>query len=266
MELEVLDFKDDRFEALVTEANAAKVNAIRRALMTDVPSLAIDDVTVYDNTSGLFDEIIAHRLGLLPIPTEPQTFNFRPECVCGGEGCPNCIVIYTLSKEGPAIVYSGDLQPQDEAFAVPDPDIPIVELLEDQRLMLEAVASLGRASDHTKWTPVVAPAIHQYPRVVVAANGDEEPVDVAKLCADHVAFRGEAHGVERVAKKECDLCDLLDGGDVDESQLRVTGEPDRYFLRFETDGSMTAREAMKQALGSLMARLDELGDRVGEIG
>ena len=89
-------------EFVIEGVNHAFANALRRTLVADIPKLAIDEVTIYDNTSALFDEMVAHRLGLMPVPTDPELFNFRDQCTCGGEGCPSCTVLFTLSKEGPA--------------------------------------------------------------------------------------------------------------------------------------------------------------------
>lgn len=259
MEIEVQQIEDDRFEALITDTSPGRVNAIRRTLVGDVPTLAIEDVTVYDNSSALFDEVVAHRLGLVPIPTDPEAYNPRDDCVCGGEGCPNCIVIYTLSEEGPGTVTSGDMIPQDESLELPDPDIPIVTLSEGQRLMLEAVACLGDGEQHTKWSPAVAPAFGQVPVIVDAESGDE--IEVDRLCGEHIALRGEHRGVEEVDEDDCDLCDA----DVDDDQLRVEGRDDAYYFHFETDGSLTARDAAQQAIAEVRSRLADFEDHLDEL-
>src|SRR5207247_1655611 len=82
-------------------AEAAKENALRRVLVADVPKMAIEDVEFhlgpiraedgkeYESVSPLFDEMIAHRLGLIPIPTDLGLYNRREGCPnCHGEGCP----------------------------------------------------------------------------------------------------------------------------------------------------------------------------------
>ena len=61
----------------VTGVTPGFLNSIRRTLMALVPKLAIEDVTIYDNTSALFDEMVAHRLGLLPVPTDLNAVNRR---------------------------------------------------------------------------------------------------------------------------------------------------------------------------------------------
>ena len=99
------------------------------AMVADVPTLAIEYVNLYDNTSVLYDEQLALRLSLIPLVTDVETYVPQAECdVCGGEGCPACEVSLTLSAEGPGTVYSRDLIPTDPKIQPADPNVPIVEL------------------------------------------------------------------------------------------------------------------------------------------
>ena len=59
----------------------AMVNALRRILLSDVPTMAIEKVHMYQNTSIMQDEVLAHRLGLLPLTADPRLFNY-PSKVC----------------------------------------------------------------------------------------------------------------------------------------------------------------------------------------
>src|SRR6266571_693601 len=65
----------------------------------------------YESLSPMFDEILSHRLGMVPIPTDLDLFVRRDKCTCGGEGCPSCTIMFVLNKKGPCTVYSGDLEP-----------------------------------------------------------------------------------------------------------------------------------------------------------
>ena len=118
MKIEVLDFKPKKLVIKINGIELYLINSIRRILISELPKLAIDEVVIYDNTSALFDEIISHRLGLIPIPTDLDILNFRDQCVCKGNGCPSCTVRYTLSKENEGTVYSGDLQPAEESWKI----------------------------------------------------------------------------------------------------------------------------------------------------
>jgi len=55
-------------------------NAIRRILISEVPSMAIEKVYIYNNTSIIQDEVLAHRLGQIPIRADPRKFDwYEPE-------------------------------------------------------------------------------------------------------------------------------------------------------------------------------------------
>src|SRR5688500_6963857 len=128
MKIEIREMSDRSAKLLIEGVHPYFVNALRRVLLAEVPKLAIDTVTFYDNTSALFDEILAHRIGLMPVQTDPSTLNMKGQV--DAEGKPTYVVRFTLTKEGPCTVFSGDLEPEDKKFTIVDPKIPIVELLE----------------------------------------------------------------------------------------------------------------------------------------
>ena len=112
-------------------------NAIRRIMISEVPTYAIEYVDVYENTSSMYDELLAHRLALIPIKGKPLS--------------ENEVITFALNKEGPCTVYSGDLK--SETGEVAFKNIPIVKLKEGQRLKLECEAVVGIGKVHAKWQP-----------------------------------------------------------------------------------------------------------------
>ncbi|KAI4495957.1 hypothetical protein M0802_008172 [Mischocyttarus mexicanus] len=52
------------------------VNSIRRILLSEVPSMAIEKVFILNNTSLIQDEVLAHRLGLIPLKADPRLFDY----------------------------------------------------------------------------------------------------------------------------------------------------------------------------------------------
>ena len=56
---------DAAFSLIGVDASIA--NAFRRILLAEIPTLAIEDVYVYNNTSVIQDEVLCHRLGLIPL-------------------------------------------------------------------------------------------------------------------------------------------------------------------------------------------------------
>jgi DNA-directed RNA polymerase subunit D len=130
-------------------------SAFRRVMLSEVPTMAIEWVDFKKNDSALNDEIIAHRLGLVPLTFDRKAYNLPEECTCNGKGCSRCQVKLLLKKKGPGTVYDGDLKSDDKDVKPVYGNVPIVELLEDQSLQLEAIAQLGTGRQHAKWQAAV---------------------------------------------------------------------------------------------------------------
>ena len=88
-----------KFELENTELSVA--NALRRVIISEVPTMAVEMVQVNENTSVLNDEFIAQRIGLTPLnSTNVDQFEFHKSCTCN-EFCEKCSVRYRLTKKCP---------------------------------------------------------------------------------------------------------------------------------------------------------------------
>ncbi|MEM2022972.1 MAG: DNA-directed RNA polymerase subunit D, partial [Archaeoglobaceae archaeon] len=152
--IEIVEESTYSIKFILRDCSLALANSLRRAMKSLVPTLAVDYVDFYVNTSYVYDEMIAHRIGLIPIKTDLNRFNLPSECVCGGEGCPNCQISLRLNVEGPKVVYSGDFISDDPQITFVYDNIPVIELFDGQQLMIEAVARLGTGKEHAKFQPV----------------------------------------------------------------------------------------------------------------
>lgn len=257
MKVEIEELKPKKAVLKIEGSKPYFVNSIRRVMLSELPKLAVDDVVIYDNTSALFDEIISHRLGFIPIPTDLSLLTFKDECICKGKGCPNCTVRYTLSKEGKGVVYSGDLQPEEKSWAIKEDKIPIVELFNDQRLILEVEAVLGRGRDHAKWQPVQAPGYKFVPSIEIDKNRINEvkefikhlPEGLVELKKDKLELKDD--------NKMAVLESYLEKEKVD--FISIKRDPNNIIFSFETDGSFTAQDALKETAKILSEKYAEFG-------
>jgi DNA-directed RNA polymerase subunit D len=156
MKITILERNDKTVKFSVEEVSTAFANALRRAATGEVPVMAIDTVDFLANDSALYDEVLAHRLAMIPLTFDPKGYNLPSECKCEGKGCGQCQVVFVLEKNGPATVYSKDLKASaDDVKPIYDA-MPIVELSEGQSLKLETTARLGIGRMHTKWQAAIA--------------------------------------------------------------------------------------------------------------
>jgi DNA-directed RNA polymerase subunit D len=130
----------------VTDMPLSLANAIRRSAL-EIPVLAIDEVEIFKNDSALYDEIIAHRLGLIPLKTEKaiKTTKFR------------------LKEKGPKTVFSTDLKPSTGISH----KLPIVILDNEQELEILANAKLGKGIEHLKYSPGLVFYKHEVPEEIL---------------------------------------------------------------------------------------------------
>ena len=127
---------------------------LRRALMRDVRTVAIDLVDVLENSSVMQDELLAHRLALFPIvvPEEALANALRKEeCACE-TGCPLCSFIFCLDKRGPCTVFASDVVGPFGFFDASR--LVLIRLGENQSLKLKATAQVGTNARHAKWSAV----------------------------------------------------------------------------------------------------------------
>lgn len=221
---------------VLDEVDVSIANALRRMMIAEVPTLAIEDVYFHENTSSLFDEIIAHRLGMVPIKTDPKLFNYRDDCKCK-DGCPSCTLKLSVEKEGPCTVYSHDLKSEDKKLK-PIENIPIVKLGKKQRLVLEADALLGNGKRHAKWQPGIV-SYKNYPKITITKECDlcgecvkECPKKILKLLKKNLKV---------VDETICTLCNSCAEA-CEQKAITVEGIEGKFVFKIEANGSLTPQE------------------------
>ena len=161
--IEILENVSDKVVIRFINAPRQYVNAIRRLSINEVPTLAIDDVVILENSSVMHDEAVAHRLGLIPLRTDLHRFVLPHDCDCNSTlGCSKCRVLLSMDSEAndkTKVVTSGDLVSEDEVVKPISTAIPIIVLAPAQKIKFEAYARLGFGKDHAKWQPTSASVV-----------------------------------------------------------------------------------------------------------
>jgi DNA-directed RNA polymerase subunit D len=263
MKIDIKELKPKKAVIKIEDIKPYFINSIRRIMLSDLPKLAIEDVVIYDNTSALFDEIISHRLGLVPIPTDFNLLTYKDKCVCKGKGCPNCTVRYTLSKEGKGIVFSGDLQPAEKSWAITEDKIPIVELFNDQRLILEVEAVLGKGRDHAKWQGIIAPSYKMDSKIELDSSKIKEAKEfIEKLPKDLVEIKGNKIELKDISKLSI-LESYIEKEKID--FITIKKDPTNIIFSFETDGSFTAKDAIIESAKILENKYSEFSKLLKDL-
>lgn len=185
--------------------DASLANAFRRIMMSEIPTLAIENVFIENNTSVIQDEVLAHRLGLIPFRGGREGLRdfmrWRkppPEGATQEEAFATCYdyntvrlelnVTCTVNKDAHpgetdphkayhnAHVYARDIvfEPTgnqehyfagDDAIAPVNPDILIAKLRPRQTINLSMHMHLGVGSDHAKFSPVATASYRLMPTI-----------------------------------------------------------------------------------------------------
>lgn len=259
MQASPLSSKNGKMKFLLEEATPSQANAIRRTILSEVPTLAVESLIAHVNTSPLFDEVIAHRIGLVPVKASAEDleqFNFRDACDCRGRGCANCTLMFSLEAEVPGMVYSHNFRSEDQKITFVE-GIPILKLGKGQRVKLEAEAVLGRGRDHAKWQPAVV-GYKYYPVIEVdescSACGDCVEACPRKLL--HI----EDGKVKVGDVKECTICKACVDA-CEEEAITAEGDPTRFIFNLESQGSLEPEDIFIKACDIV----DEKALRLSEL-
>ncbi|UTF55272.1 DNA-directed RNA polymerase subunit D [Natronosalvus rutilus] len=236
--------RDDRSARfLVRGLTPAFANGIRRAMIADVPTMAIDEVRFIENSSVMFDEQLALRLGLVPLTTPPE-----------GEFVEDDTVTLSIDVEGPATAYSGDLVTSDDLVRPADENVPIIDLKDGQRLEAEADAVIDRGKDHAKHQGGVAVGYRHLQRVTVEDDLSEFEDEETQIVRGVIEEDGELVPTSEFGH---DLSERYPG-----KQVRVEDVAGAFVFHVETDGSFSVEELVTRAVDSIDRRAAELEEAV----
>ena len=273
LNLEVLKKDEHNLVFVVEGISIEMANAIRRIMVTEIPVMAINEVIILKNDSPLYDEIISHRLGLIPLKTDLETYKLPQDCECSGFGCPLCQVSLTCeitnTTNTSLEIYSGDLKSNDPLIVPVTPHIPLVKIDKDDKVIIEAYAILGTARDHAKWQAVTNVYYRFYPKVELDESKCTKCADkciVSRMCPKDL-FDFSNNKTPKLIKDYQEVCDLCNACQLNcpENAVITDSEENKYIFSIESDGSLTFETVIKKTFEIFNEKIEEFLGSLEEL-
>lgn len=300
--LAITQLKDDSISFVLSNADASLANAIRRVMIAHIPTMAIDKTLIRTNSLFMVDEVLSHRLALVPLTSSRASeFVHFDQCTCqtrtsiedtpDDKFCPKCCVVFRLKvhndSDDPIQVTSDDLVFVECSDATPEQKelhksvkpvaggaIVLCLLDKNQAVDLTAVARRGKGSDHAKWSPVSVCGYKMTPIVTLKQDKEKKLApslrnSFIKSCPAHVFSAAEDGGVQIQDSKKCIDCNqcVEKARELKLPKSFVTvGRNEKEFLfELETIYSLAPEEVLKYSLYALTDKLNALKTALKEV-
>jgi len=238
--MEIIEQKDNKivFKKKIEESLA---NALRRYI-NEIPVIAIDELEISRNDSPLYDETVAHRVGLIPLKMDKK-FNAKTELN----------LKLKTKKEG--LVYSEEIHGDVETIYK---KIPITFLNKNQELEFTGIARVGKGKEHVKFSP----GLMYYRNNVDIKISKECPKEIVEKCPKDIF---EINNDKIVAKNslKCDMCDMcVDFGTKLKKECVQINPSDELIITLESFGQMSPKDILNNTIDFLKKDLDEVSKKL----
>ncbi|MDO8661188.1 MAG: DNA-directed RNA polymerase subunit D [Candidatus Woesearchaeota archaeon] len=241
-------YSTGKIKLLIKGITPAMANTLRRCILDQVPTMAIDEVEFIKNSSATYDEMLAHRLGLLVLETDLKSYNIKEECTCEGAGCSKCTLVMTLKVKGPCLVYAENIKSKDPKVIPVHGKTIITKLLKGQELEFQAIAALGLGATHIKHSPGLA--WYEYVPTITVNNAHAD-FDAFKTKYPPQVFKDGK--IEKKLIEELDLADACEG--INNEIVTITRDPEKIWFYLEPWGQLTHKEILTTALDAFQTIL-----------
>ena len=241
MDMKVLQKSDFRVKFLVEGIGPSFAGALRRVMMSEIPTMAIEWVDFIKNDSAMSDELLANRIGQVPLTYDTKAYNLPKDCKCDGKGCSRCQVKLAVKKKGPAVVYSDDLKSNDKSVRPAREKVPLVELFENEELQFTAIAQLGMGKDHAKWQGAVV-GYKNLPSIKISSIDKKDLEKFVEVCPRNV-FKISGDRLTIIDPIKCNLCEqcveISKNGEV-----AVSPVEDSFVFYVESASGLTSEQVV----------------------
>lgn len=283
-QVQIFQIANNEVSFVLRDTDPSVANALRRVIMSEVPIMAIDVVEIEKNSSPLHDELIAHRLGLIPLRSDTaHRKSYTRFCTCDGY-CEQCAVEYHLNVkavEGPRDVTSRDLikvMGDDSIMPVEIPGtdpVLIMKLATNQELKLKAIAKKGIGKEHAKWNPTEVVSMRYGASIKlnqpeIEKLSREQRQEFVDSCPVGVYKMNNLDMIEIEDLQKCMFCnecvkktEQFDPENRDPTPLvYVRQKQDEFYFTVESTGAMPPEDIVMRALEVLMQKLANISECV----
>jgi len=286
-EIELIKLEDDYLEFFLNNADLSFANSLRRVIIAEVPTMAIDMVNIRANTSPLFDEFISHRLGLIPLNSQSITkYEYSRKCNCN-EFCELCSVQFSLKEkcieESMEITTDNIKSVNPDSTVLPikyeneDP-ILICKLRKNQELDIHMIAKKGIGKEHSKWSPVSSVVMQHVPDIEFfdkINNLDklnlERKKEFIASCPTKV-YKLDEHKktIEIENAMNCTYCEeclvKIDSFGMDRTKvIKLAPKKNKFLFKIESIGSLKAEQIVMDAFHELKTKLIEISLKLDDL-
>ncbi|MCW8966064.1 MAG: DNA-directed RNA polymerase subunit D [Candidatus Pacearchaeota archaeon] len=238
--MEIIEQKENKL-IFSKEINETLANAIRRYI-NQIDVLAIDELDISKNDAPLYDETLAHRIGLVPIKM-PKKVGAKDEFK----------ISLKTNKEG--MVYSGELKGDVEIVY---DKAPLTFLNKNQELEISGIVKIGKGSDHVKFSPGI---LFYRNRVDIKIDKDC-PKEIIETCPKNI-FKIEGNKIVCQNKDKCDMCNMcVDYCDKLDKKCVEIKPSEELILTLESFGQMSTKDVLGNTINALKKDLDEVSKKI----
>lgn len=281
-----LNEREANFDLINVDTSIA--NAFRRIMISEVPSVAAEYVYFLNNTSVIQDEVLAHRIGLVPLKVDPDMLSWvdsnLPEdekftdentivltlnvkCTRNPDAPKDCTDPKILYRN--AHVYARDLkfEPQGkqlETFAKcavtpTDPDILLAKLRPGQEISLRVHCILGVGGDHAKFSPVATASYRLLPyiNIIKPITGDAAKRFQKCFPAGVIDINDKGEAYVKDSRKDTVSREVLRHDEFADS-VKLGRIRDHFIFNVESTGAMTPEEIFFKSVRILKNKAEYL--------
>ena len=250
----------DEVDFILSDVDLSLANSVRRVMMAEIPTLAIDLVEIQVNTSVLADEFIAHRLGLIPLDSSDiDSLKFTRDCTCE-DHCPKCSVTLELRANCETdetmniysshfVITTGDPESSLGKAVIRDPQnkgILICKLKKHQQLHVKCIAKKGIAKEHAKWSPCAA------------VGFEYDPYNKLK----HTDYWYE-ESVEAEWPKSANA--EWEEPPIPGEKFDYNAKPEKFYINLETTGVLKPNEVFAKGCSELQKKIANIVFELGKL-